>query len=266
MRKILLITMAVLLLISSSACSILTREIVTEPEIKPDFFVAEPLAVPSTVPVEDAPDAEDEEDISQGIIEPDGGQTPVLPEDDPLYEPVTHMYEGLIPIFRYFAFEGKDYDLTNLDPNDFWLFMAMIAANVNGDSVDQTGDINLSWDKVSEYAESFFPEYYAAKGIPDWRDTYSAYADPRSQSISLHSMAVDGYEGKMVGFCESQEYPGCYETVLEISWMVISGAADSDNLTESRRWNIVLEPFDDNEEEQREFAYKLVSFEPETEE
>ena len=260
MKKVLLIAVAALLLLSSSACAVISREEVVEPEIKPDFFVAEPLAVPSLTQPEDIP-AEDYDDGNAAPLQiSDESQLPALSEDDPLYEPVMHMYDGLVPIFCYFAFEGKEYDLKALEPNDFWLFMAMIAANVHSDSVDQTGDINLSWERVAEYAEAFFPDYFSENGVPDWKGSYSAYADPRSQSVSLHSMAVDGYDGKMAGFWESQDHPGCYETVLEISWQIIGGAEGSGSV-ESRRWSLLLEPLEPEEGVEKEFAYKLLSYE-----
>lgn len=261
MKKFILIAIAALLLVSSSACAILTKEAVTEPEINPDFFVAEPLAVPGASHAESDTPEDDDDDVAGGILEDDSETLPTLAEDDPLYESVMHMYQGLIPIFRYFAFEGQEYDLTALEPNDFWLFMAMIASNVDPEGVDQTGDISLPWEKVSEYAESFFPEYFASKGIPDWKNSYSAYADPRSQSVSLHSMHIDDYEGTMTGFWESAELPGCFETICEISWTVLGSAEGENKMSSNRSWKLVLEPIENDGETEREFAYKLVSFE-----
>lgn len=259
-KKIICITIAALTVLSMSGCTIISRQKADSVSAAPPVFTAEPLQLPVASTAQE--DQEEEVPEDSGEARRVADEYPTLAEDDPLYPSVAAVYQGLIPIFRYFAFEGEDYDLANLKAEDFWLLMAMTAASVNEGETDQTGDISLPWETITDYAMTFFGAYYDANGIPDWKDSYSAYSDPRSKVVSLSAMTIDGYEGSMVGFWAGEEEEGAYETVLEISWDVLDPGENSgeNKVSSTKRWKLTLKPW--NDEGEHIFDYKLAGYEP----
>lgn len=240
-------------------CTLLSRvEADGENEAPRAKFVAESLHVPAPVETEG-----NGEEGTSSEVETDGENAvvieyPQIKEDDPMYEDVSLMVKGLTPVFSYFAFKSEDMDLSDLSAEDFWLLMAMIAADVNGDNKDADGSVSLQKDVLSDYAATFFGSLFFASGLPDWKGTTSASSDPRSQVISLSAMGVDGYHGKLAGFEASPDEEGYYDLYLEIYKSVIEGAQTGSDAGDNLIWKIVLEPWNDDSE--HAFAFKMKSF------
>lgn len=223
-------------------------------------FEAESLHTPAPLPEEPEEIPEDLVEDTEGEGEQDvKAEYPQIKEDDPMYGDVCKMVKGLTPIFSDFALEGEDKDLSTLGADDFWMLMAMIAAEMNGEEKNSDGSVTLHWDVVSDYSATFFSDLFLASGIPDWKDTKSASSDPRSQLIYLTAMEIDGYHGRLAGFCEDPEKPGYYDLYQEIYWSVIEGVDAGTSIDENIVWKIVLEPWFD--EAQHEFAFRMVSYE-----
>ena len=176
-----------------------------------------------------------------------------------MYGDVSEMVRGLTPVFSYFAFKGEDMDLSSLDPEDFWLLMAMISAEVDGEKKDADGNVALVRDIVSDYASTFFGDYFAAAGLPDWNGSVSASYDPAVQMYSLSAMALDGYHGRLAGFEESSAQPGFYDLYLEIYWSAIEGVQVGNDAQEALIWKISLEPRKDDAA--HTFAFCMRNFE-----
>lgn len=225
-------------------------------------FEAESLHVPTPVPEEEAPEdiavsgegevTEEEETVASLDL-------PQIKEDDPMYEDVSKMLQGITPVFSYFALNGEDMDLSNLSAEDFWLLMAMICAEVNGDGKDVDGSVSMRQDVLADYAACFFGNYFSSHGLPDWKGTTSASADPRSQVISLSAMGVDSYHGRLAGFEASPDQDGLYDLYLEIYWSVIEGAQTGSEISETLMWKVVLNPWPEGSD--HAFAFRMDSFE-----
>ncbi|HPX70306.1 MAG TPA: hypothetical protein PL035_03795 [Bacillota bacterium] len=253
-KKYLCALFAFMLAFSAGACSIIERqEAVAEPSAAKAFEPV-PLAVPGGSVVSD--DIPEDDDIFEAPEEE--YEYPMPESDDPMYEKVLRMYDGLMPLFRYFAFEGRDYELSELSADDFWLFMAMIAANTVSEETDQTGTISLSRERVEDCAASFFGDYVNANGIPSLKDSYSAHSDPGSNIISFYAIAVESYDGKLCGCYPAGGDSDAWEMVIRISKAQNQSAGEGQE-DSPLSWKIHIVPWADGEE--HEFAFYLEYFE-----
>ena len=261
-RKIIIIFIAAAMITGLCGCTLVSRVDARTAAPEKAKFEPEHLHVP--VPVEPEPVPEENGAAEGEGEEPVAEAQPVdeypqIKEDDPMYGDVSEMLKGLVPVFSYFAFKGEDMDLSDLSADDFWLLMAMISAQANADHKDADGSVSLRKEVLNDYAASFFGDYFMAHGLPDWKGTVSASAEPRSQVISLSAMAVDGYHGRLAGFEASPDQDGMYDLYLEVYWSVIEGAQTGNDISEALLWKIVLDPWPEGSE--HAFAFRMKSFE-----
>ena len=253
--------MTAVMLAGLCGCTLVSRVVADGSDVPERAkFVAESLHVPAPVPEEVPEETEASENGGEAEGETEAGtEYPQIKEDDPMYGDVSEMLKGLVPVFSYFAFKGEDMDLSDLSADDFWLLMAMISAQANADHKDADGSVSLRKEVLNDYAASFFGDYFMAHGLPDWKGTVSASAEPRSQVISLSAMAVDGYHGRLAGFEASPDQDGMYDLYLEVYWSVIEGALTGNDISEALLWKIVLDPWPEGSE--HAFAFRMKSFE-----
>ena len=196
----------------------------------------------------------------------------MIGEEDPMYASVMDMYQALAPVAEYYSFFDMEPDLFSINNEEYWDMTAMIAAAcAPADHYDQTGNVNLNWEELTDYAQTFFGEFFDTYGIPEWEDTHSAYADPRSSVVNLSAVAVDGYEDELLGFWEDSSTPGVYVYLVEVRPEEEEGAAetessaaettaDADNEKSSLfRWELAVEAW--NDDAPHAFAYRLIGIE-----
>ena len=261
-RKLVCILMTAVMLAGLCGCTLVSRVVADGSDVPERAkFVAESLHVPAPVPEEVPEETEASENGGEAEGETEAGtEYPQIKEDDPMYGDVSAVLEGIIPIFSYFAFKGEDMDLTALSADDFWLLMAMISAQVDAEHKDADGSLSVDKDVIKDYAATFFGDYYNANGLPDWKGTVSASSEPRSKSITLSAMTVDGYHGRMVGFEPRAGQEGLYDLYLEVYWSVIEGAQTGTDISEALLWKVTLEPW--TEDGGHAFAFRMKSYEP----
>lgn len=260
-RKLICIFTVISLLAGLGGCALVSRIEAETGEPEAEKFVAEKLHTPSPVepePAEEVSGTEGEETEESEETE-NTVEYPQIKEDDPMYGDVSEMFKGLTPVFEYFAFKGEDLDITSLSNDDFWLLMAMIAAQVNGDSKDGDGGVSLRKDVLNDYGATFFGDLYSAHGLPDWKGTVSATSDSRSQVVSLSAMAVDGYHGRLAGFEAVPGSEDLYNMYLEVYWSIIEGAQTGTDISEAVVWKVELERWPEGSE--HAFAFRMKSFE-----
>jgi len=245
MKKRLSLLLALVMLLTCSSCALISREPADAPVEERKKYEAQALSVPAAVEeTTETAGGASEEASTQELRESEEEVFDMPSEDDPLYAPAWTMFEAVSPLFTYFAFSGADCDLDNLSHDDFWLLIAMSAAKVvDTEHKDDDGTVLFNWAEISDYASCLLGAYFAANGINTYDESYSAYSDPRSNTISLSAMAIDGFKTDLLGFWEDTENEGFYIMLVQTDH---DHYAEGDTNDYRQRWEVILQAHADD--------------------
>ncbi len=188
LKKVLALILAAAILLSLSACKLIIAE---------KYVEAPPQEGAS--PYDGKPGTEGYREGEEP--EPAVPSLPTLSEDDPEFLQIMKMYNGVAPLGAYNLVYPGVVGSKDMSPDDFWLLMAIAAkATAPVEYFDASGNVDLPMDQIDDYAETFFPKYYELNGIPSFKDSYAASADPKGTVVTLLAMSIDSYEPELVGF------------------------------------------------------------------
>ena len=103
-------------------------------------------------------------------------------------EKLASMLPAMSKILEYQSTNNYALDLTNPEREDFWNLVA-IALTYSEDSqqyLDGDSVFHIKKAALEEYVKTFFPQAYAAGGIPSYKDCYSVSYDPGPATYDIN--------------------------------------------------------------------------------
>lgn len=140
-------------------------------------------------------------------------------EDDPFYAEIEEM---LVPIEKFVEYNhilGESVNYNDMSSEDFWNIVAIVVSSYDKTSdygsIDEAGVYHLKWDVMLDFAKTFLFKTWFKNNTPNYKESYSASADPGSGIIDLIPLGVDNYVASLESVTKASSHAN-YEYALSI--------------------------------------------------
>ncbi len=181
---------------------------------------------------------ETEETASTDDLYAQAGLIPIA-EDDPLRADVEREKPAIAQLLAYKATFADTFDENEPSADDFWTVTGMGVTAVPPENATDFNKINhVKRGVVLDYAAALLPGYEAGDEAPKLEDVYGVSDNPKSDIIDIDGLSINvtptvvllGTDGKNG------------QTVLRMH------IEDKEGLIEQTDWDVLLAPWDDEEE------------------
>jgi hypothetical protein len=159
------------------------------------FFVAAMVLSLSACSIQRLPSADEDPGISEAVI---GYRTDTEAERLCKESGAEELYHACGRLAGYIWTAVYGIDLTQPDPEDFWLMVAMATYGAYPERLSEFGTIDLKSPEIKDIASTFFPDLDLGDGLPTARDSYAAEYVAAEGLYELQPMAVSHVEYELV--------------------------------------------------------------------
>jgi len=150
------------------------------------------------------------------------------------------MLQACGQLAAYLAISDYEIDMTQPDPEDFWLMISLVTYGANPEYLSEFGTIDLTKEEVTDIAQTFFPEWMAANGLPSTKDSYVAEYVAAEALYELQPMEISDMEYELVSLNPTGNIDGSFQMGIRLT--------DALARTEKLEWGISLNRWNDDED------------------
>ena len=140
----------------------------------------------------------------------------------------------------YLAISVYEIDMTQPDPEDFWLMLSLVTYGANPEYLSEFGTIDLTKEEVTDIAETFFSEWVAANGLPSTKDSYVAEYVAAESLYELQPMEISDMAYELISLDPIGGADGSFSMGIRLT--------DALDRTEKLEWTVFLKQWNDDEE------------------
>lgn len=150
------------------------------------------------------------------------------------------MFQACGQLAAYLAISVYEIDMTQPDPEDFWLMLSLVTYGANPEYLSEFGTIDLTKEEITDIAQTFFPEWVAANGLPSTKDSYVAEYVAAEALYELQPMEISDMEYELVSLSPAGSIDGSFQMGIRLT--------DALARTEKLEWRVFLNQWNDDKD------------------